>query len=74
TTARDDQSGAVTVTFHAGVNRTYRLEHRFPLDGPDWSAVAGVNDLVANADGPAELTDPNAGDDTQQFYRVRLVQ
>ena len=74
TTTRNNQSGAITLTFYAGANRTYRLEHRFPLDGSDWTGVPNVNDLVANADGPAQLTDPNAGSNMQQFYRVRLVQ
>jgi subtilisin family serine protease len=67
------QGTAVTLTFYAGFNRTYRLERKFDLTEAGWLPIPGVNDLVATSDGPAPLTDPDPNSD-QAFYRVRLVQ
>jgi hypothetical protein len=73
TTAVAEDSGAVTVTFYAGLNRTYRLESKANLADTGWQPVAGVADLVATADGLAQMTDPNAAANPEQFYRVRIV-
>ena len=73
TTAVNEASGAVQVKFYAGLNRTYRLEYKAVATDVDWAPVPGAGDLVASADGEAQLTDPNAGAQEQRYYRVRIV-
>ena len=65
---------AVTVTFYAGAGRTYRLERKTQMDDAMWQSIPGLPDFTANTDGPAQLTDPDTGNNAQQFYHVVMLQ
>jgi subtilisin family serine protease len=66
-------NGSDTFTFYAGAGRTYRLERRFDFNDTGWYQAAGVDDFTVTTDGPAQVTDPNAGSYVDQFYRVRVL-
>ena len=59
----------LTVSFEALQRSTYRLERKLELTDPSWQSIAGVNDLLAASNGPAQLTDSNAITLGQAFYQ-----
>jgi hypothetical protein len=68
------RSGAnIAVSFNAVAGRMYRLERKLEMTDANWQGIAGVSDLTAGSSGVAQLTDPNAINLGQAFYRVRLL-
>jgi serine protease AprX len=65
---------AVTVTFYASANRTYRLEYRNSMTDTDWLPVPGIADFSIANTGNAQMTDPYTGQQPERIYRVRAVQ
>jgi subtilisin family serine protease len=73
TTAVNETANAVNVKFYAGLNRKYRLEYKTSAMDSVWTAVPGVSDLIATADGETQLIDPNVNGQEQRYYRVSVV-
>jgi hypothetical protein len=61
------------VTFMATQGATYRLERKLAATDATWQSISGVADFVANATGPAQITDPGVITQGKAFYRVRLL-
>lgn len=71
TTAIARSGSDIVVTFNGVGGETYRLEYSDSLISPNWS---GVNrDLVAETDGPNQLTDQYGVGRGHGFYRVRWL-
>ena len=63
----------VVVVFEATQGVTYRLQRKLNVTDSTWQSIAGVNDLVASSNGPAQITDPGAISLGRAFYRVSIV-
>jgi hypothetical protein len=50
----------VVVVFEATQGVTYRLQRKLNITDATWQSIAGVNDVVASSNGPAQITDPGA--------------
>jgi hypothetical protein len=60
-----------TVTWLAGSNYVYRLQHKTNLTDADWLNVGGDLSATSNT---ASKTDNALGNAAQRYYRVQLVQ
>jgi hypothetical protein len=63
----------ITVSFEGLQQSTFRLERKLDLADSSWQSIAGVNDLFAASNGPAQLTDSNAITLGKAFYQVNLT-
>ena len=65
--------GALTITFYASGNRTYRMEYKNSLTDTDWFPVPGIADFSTSTTGPAQITDPYADQQPERIYRVTAL-
>jgi hypothetical protein len=63
----------VVVVFEATQGVTYRLQRKLNITDATWQSIAGVNDVVASSNGPAQITDPGAISLGRAFYRVSIL-
>lgn len=62
----------IVVTFEAVQGTTYRLQRKLNITDSPWQSIAGVSDLTAANNGPAQITDPGAINLGNAFYRVSV--
>lgn len=64
----------VTLGFVEAVQgQNYRLERKFHLNEPQWQSISNVADLTPAVTGAGKFVHPGGKNQTQTFYRVRLL-